>query len=444
MLYRFAQTTAGTQIYMAPELFNNQPYNKAADMWSYGCVLMEIMSPLDNKLQYMQLLLKGEEAYHREIVQRLEDCGYSFEIASLVTNCLKREPMERHTISEIIHMLNELRDDSIDNIIVSEAIEAEEYVIAIPTAQIDIYEQLEDNVTYQINVTDMQFKHLLDYVDVFLHILGYCDIHELLMIGFTSKFMNRYIFRPGSKTSNTTSTSDIIFKELCINSIDVKRNQRLTPASKDKIINRIIEWKETKLNCASWYLFYKYHLKQRFDPEYAFRTPSMIRVYNRGELVTYDSAGTYWEAVTSQYAMTFGHIYRWRVNVLRADGRPNRVHLMMGCTAIDKQKKREAKYGYSPAFNKESDGMGFAFQDWSIRKGVQMLPEYNTPKRNLQPGDSVYFKFDYRSANRKLKVYLNGSFLAETISRRPRNYLPIYYPTICLFKNIELSIDAVF
>jgi hypothetical protein len=103
----FAETTAGTQIYMSPELFDNKPYHQTADIWSLGCILLELCKlSLDKKLQYMQLLLKGEDKYHQEIRSQLKELGYSDELVSIIQNCLKKEASDRHSADQIIQNLS--------------------------------------------------------------------------------------------------------------------------------------------------------------------------------------------------------------------------------------------------------------------------------------------------------------------------------------------------
>jgi serine/threonine protein kinase len=38
----FAQTMTGTPLYMAPEIWHNQPYRTAADIWSLGCTIYQM------------------------------------------------------------------------------------------------------------------------------------------------------------------------------------------------------------------------------------------------------------------------------------------------------------------------------------------------------------------------------------------------------------------
>ena len=39
-----AQTQIGTPHYMAPEIWKNRPYTLAADVWSLGCLLYEMLT----------------------------------------------------------------------------------------------------------------------------------------------------------------------------------------------------------------------------------------------------------------------------------------------------------------------------------------------------------------------------------------------------------------
>jgi serine/threonine protein kinase len=42
--YQQAYTFVGTPLYMAPEVLSNEPYSFAADVWSFGCVIYQLMT----------------------------------------------------------------------------------------------------------------------------------------------------------------------------------------------------------------------------------------------------------------------------------------------------------------------------------------------------------------------------------------------------------------
>lgn len=41
---RMGNTFAGTDYYMSPEIINQEQYNEKIDVWSYGCVVYEMLT----------------------------------------------------------------------------------------------------------------------------------------------------------------------------------------------------------------------------------------------------------------------------------------------------------------------------------------------------------------------------------------------------------------
>lgn len=107
----------GTQAYMAPEVFtktNSEGHGRAADIWSVGCVVIEMCSgkrpwyQFDSNFQIMFKVGMGESP---EIPDCLSEEGHDF-----VECCLQHDPTERKTAGELLqHNFCKVSDDSIDD-----------------------------------------------------------------------------------------------------------------------------------------------------------------------------------------------------------------------------------------------------------------------------------------------------------------------------------------
>ena len=92
----------GTLQYMAPEVVNRANYNPAADIWSLGCVMYELMwrTPLFNEGSYSELVARIVEF---KSTFRLEfPAVYSKELCDLVKSMLSIEPQERPSVKDLL------------------------------------------------------------------------------------------------------------------------------------------------------------------------------------------------------------------------------------------------------------------------------------------------------------------------------------------------------
>ncbi|XP_026810400.1 mitogen-activated protein kinase kinase kinase 4 isoform X2 [Rhopalosiphum maidis] len=92
----------GTQAYMAPEVFmksNSEGHGRAADIWSVGCVIIEMASgkrPWHEYDSNYQIMFKVGMGVTPTIPDTLCDEGQQF-----VDSCLQHDPYSRATISEL-------------------------------------------------------------------------------------------------------------------------------------------------------------------------------------------------------------------------------------------------------------------------------------------------------------------------------------------------------
>ncbi|CAJ1395309.1 unnamed protein product [Effrenium voratum] len=96
-----SHTLKGSIPWMAPEVVKNVGYGRMADMWSFGCVVLEMgtaQSPwgkFDNPMAAMYKIGMSEET--PPIPEDFSDLSRSF-----VKRCLQRDPAERATATELL------------------------------------------------------------------------------------------------------------------------------------------------------------------------------------------------------------------------------------------------------------------------------------------------------------------------------------------------------
>lgn len=103
----------GTPIYMAPEIFKDQKYSKAGDVYSFAMIMYEIISgvrpfdKIENILTIIQNVTTG---------QRPDTSLITENYRSLIESCWHQEMNERPTFDEIVETLEseELFTDEID------------------------------------------------------------------------------------------------------------------------------------------------------------------------------------------------------------------------------------------------------------------------------------------------------------------------------------------
>uniref|UniRef100_A0A8C5R3X8 non-specific serine/threonine protein kinase n=1 Tax=Leptobrachium leishanense TaxID=445787 RepID=A0A8C5R3X8_9ANUR len=96
-----ATSFTGTPHYMSPETFSNSGYNAKSDVWSLGCILYEICSfryafEASNWIKLVSLIVEGPTP---SLPSR-----YSSELNDILQKTLRKNPEERPSASEILHM----------------------------------------------------------------------------------------------------------------------------------------------------------------------------------------------------------------------------------------------------------------------------------------------------------------------------------------------------
>lgn len=98
----------GTYLYMSPEVFNNQPYGPRADVWSFGVLLVELVS---GRRPYEEHLLTPAQVAMEVSAGRLRPAlppGAPPAAAALAAACLDLEPQLRPPFSSLVPALSRL------------------------------------------------------------------------------------------------------------------------------------------------------------------------------------------------------------------------------------------------------------------------------------------------------------------------------------------------
>ncbi|GAX83099.1 hypothetical protein CEUSTIGMA_g10525.t1 [Chlamydomonas eustigma] len=94
-----ARTPIGTPYYMAPEIYEEEPYSFKSDVWALGCVMYEVLTgrpafAADNLSRVVIKVLKGN-------YDPLPD-HYSVELRTLISSMLTRNVKQRPTVNELL------------------------------------------------------------------------------------------------------------------------------------------------------------------------------------------------------------------------------------------------------------------------------------------------------------------------------------------------------
>ena len=92
---------AGSPYWMAPEILNNSGYAFPADIWSFGCTLIEMLTgqaPWSAKCKTTEQLVKFLN--NNENTLEIPKC--SNELKEVISMCLKRTPTDRPTAKELL------------------------------------------------------------------------------------------------------------------------------------------------------------------------------------------------------------------------------------------------------------------------------------------------------------------------------------------------------
>ena len=98
----------GTPHWMAPEILRCEKYSSAADVYSFGVILWEMLS-LDIPYKGRSIpQITGMVGYYKETLKVPPHCNKG--LRKIVNNCLLYEPERRPNFSHIIKYLEEIEE----------------------------------------------------------------------------------------------------------------------------------------------------------------------------------------------------------------------------------------------------------------------------------------------------------------------------------------------
>ena len=97
--YDCAQTAIGTPYYLSPEICQEKPYNQKSDIWSLGCILYEMLTLRHafDASSMKGLVLKILRGNYPPVPN-----FYTQEIHNIVAEMLKKDPIKRPSIRNIV------------------------------------------------------------------------------------------------------------------------------------------------------------------------------------------------------------------------------------------------------------------------------------------------------------------------------------------------------
>jgi len=102
-----ARTTAGTQKFMAPEIFLREPYSLKADVWSLGVTYLEMMALKVDMLPYLEIY--RNKSFHGDLEADLLTLKlYDREVVNIILQCLTLDPTNRPSVSQILVYISKL------------------------------------------------------------------------------------------------------------------------------------------------------------------------------------------------------------------------------------------------------------------------------------------------------------------------------------------------
>ncbi|KAM3134480.1 hypothetical protein pb186bvf_013446 [Paramecium bursaria] len=94
----------GTLIYTCPEIVENKQYTEKADIWSFGCILYELLK-LKPAFSSNNPLTLASKIVQLEF-EPLDNINYSFELIQFVEQCLQKDEEKRPSIDQLLDKIS--------------------------------------------------------------------------------------------------------------------------------------------------------------------------------------------------------------------------------------------------------------------------------------------------------------------------------------------------
>ena len=253
---KYAQTVAGTLIYMSPEIVQGLKYTSKTDIWSMGCILYELCTLTYIFPALSQVLLINSIVNKKP--KNIDSKFYGSELQLLIDQLLEKDPVKRPDIEETIKEVKKCQkkyEDSeyiIDNIL-DELLDPEEE-ISMTSYENTVQKTIQSQSVFEVEKDARPIKALkligLGTVSTAAAIIPGVGWLAALGIGSGLTIINKVIKEKKNKFINENfgivikiqnDLMNDIKKEINLNEVD---KESIVMLSDDRFIERINALKE--------------------------------------------------------------------------------------------------------------------------------------------------------------------------------------------------------
>jgi serine/threonine protein kinase len=101
----FASTVAGTIRYMAPEVLTKKCYSYAADVWSLGCVMLDLCTLSLDKNLHTEVI--SNKNFQKDIRLELERYGFTSQLSIILCKMLDQDQNTRASAKDVLQLLQQ-------------------------------------------------------------------------------------------------------------------------------------------------------------------------------------------------------------------------------------------------------------------------------------------------------------------------------------------------
>ena len=237
---KYAQTVAGTLIYMSPEIVQGLKYTSKTDIWSMGCILYELCTLTYIFPALSQVLLINSIVNKKP--KNIDSKFYGSELQLLIDQLLEKDPVKRPDIEETIKEVKKCQkkyEDSeyiIDNIL-DELLDPEEE-ISITSYENTVQKTIQSQSVFEVEKDARPIKALkligLGTVSTAAAIIPGVGWLAALGIGSGLTIINKVIKEKKNKFINENFGIVIKIQNDLMN--DIKKEINLNEVEKENIV----------------------------------------------------------------------------------------------------------------------------------------------------------------------------------------------------------------